>query len=53
MIKVYTIQCSSLFFLCYSAPPQKDVTNEHVTPLKMGRVRNIRITALTFVNNNE
>lgn len=38
---------------CYSAPPQKDVTYEHRTPVKMGRVRNIRITVRTLVSNNE
>lgn len=41
------------FLLCYSAPPQKDVTYEHITPVKMERVRNIRISALTSVDNNE
>lgn len=41
------------FFLpWYSAPPQKDVTYEHIIPIKMGRMRDIRITALIDVSNN-
>lgn len=50
MIKFYTIQCLSLLFFLFAT--QKDVTRDHIVPVKMGRMRDLRITTLIFVSSN-